>query len=73
MSEIKTDMKWDDLLAAVGMKCEGNALFADIKNPSNPTPPYASAQEDQSAEQSADTNTKKENSSTTETDTTKGE
>lgn len=70
---IQTGMKWDVLLSAVGMKCEGNALFADIKNPSKPNPPYASAQEGGSAEKSADTNTKKENSSTTKTEPQKGE
>lgn len=76
MSEIKTDMKWDNFFDAVGIfkaSDDARALFPGIKNPEPTNPPYPTSQEGQHAEQSADTNTKKENSSPTKTDPQKGE
>lgn len=76
---IQTGMKWDVLLSAVGMKCEGNGLktnvessqlFYSIKNPVDPTPPYSKTE---SADETDGTNPNEGNSNTTETNTSKGE
>lgn len=76
---IQTDMKWDTLLSAVGIKCENNQLetkdagiqlFTSIKNPEAPTPPYSKKEK---AETTAGTNPNEGNSNTPEKDTSKVE